>query len=166
MKLLSWNCRGILGASTVRSLLDIQRRHEPDAIFLSESHLDKDKAESLMKKLRMDHLIVSPSLDGRKGCLLLVWMKEVRIYSRATTLDFIDVSVEEENGVMWRLTGLYGEPSWEHKERTYRNLRDLHAQSSLPWAVIGDFNRILYSSEKEDAVTPACWSVQFGDGEI
>ena len=83
MKITSWNCRGILGAPTVRSLLDIQRRYEPDAFFLSETHLDEAKAEELMRKLRMDEMIVAPSLDGTKGGLLLVWKKEVRIYSRA-----------------------------------------------------------------------------------
>ena len=44
---------------------------------------------------------------------------------------------------------MYGEPSWDNKEITYRLLRDLHAQSTLPWVAIGDFNEILYSSEKE-----------------
>jgi hypothetical protein len=65
MKLISWNCRGILGAPAVRSLLEIQRRHRPDAFFLSETHLDEDKAEALMKKLGMDERIVAPSPDGR-----------------------------------------------------------------------------------------------------
>ena len=51
----------------------------------------------MRRKTRMDYKIVAPSLDGRKGGLLLVWKKEVRIYSRAATLDFIDVSVEEDN---------------------------------------------------------------------
>ena len=88
-------------------------------------------------------------LDGRKGSLLLVWKKEVRIYSRAATLDFIDVSVEEDNGDMWRLTRFYGEQSWDNKNRAYQLLRDLHAQSRLPWRVNGDFNEILFSSEKD-----------------
>ncbi|XP_073357687.1 uncharacterized protein [Aegilops tauschii subsp. strangulata] len=149
MKLISWNCRGILGAPTVRSLLDIQRRHRPDAFFLSETHLDDEKAEALRVKLQMDEMLVAPCLDGRKGGLLLVWKKEVRIYSRTTTLDFIDVSVENANGDMWRLTGIYGEPNWNCKHRTYQLIRDLHAQSRLPWLVIGDFNEILYSDEKE-----------------
>ncbi|XP_073357794.1 uncharacterized protein [Aegilops tauschii subsp. strangulata] len=149
MKLLSWNCRGLLGAPAVRSLLDVQRRYNPDALFLSETHLNEARAEDLMRKMKMDHRLVAPCLDGRKSGLLLVWKKEVRIYSRTITLEFIDVSVEEPDGQMWRLMGIYGEPSWEHKDRTYRHLRDLHAQSSLPWAVIGDFNEILYSSEKD-----------------
>ena len=84
--------------------------------------MDDARAEVLMKRLRMDHIIVVPSIDGRKGGLLLVWKKEVRIYSRAATLDFIDVSVEDDDGEMWRLTGIYGEPSWDNKSRTYQLL--------------------------------------------
>ena len=59
------------------------------------------------------------------------------------------MSVKESNGDTWRLTCLYGEPSWNNKDRTYNNLRELHSQIDLPWTVIGDFNEILYSSEKE-----------------
>ena len=149
MKLISWNCRGLLGAPTVRSLLDIQRRNNPDAFFLSETHLYETKAEEIMRKLRMDHRIVVPCLDGRSGGLLLVWKKEVRIYSRTNMFNCIDVSVEEVDGRVWRLTGLYGEPSWDNKNKTYQLIRDLHAHSNLLWVVIGDFNEILLSSEKE-----------------
>lgn len=148
MKIVTWNCRGLLGTPTVQSLLDIQRRHRPDAFFLSETHLSDAKAEELKRKLGMDEMICEPSVDGRKGGLLLVW-KEVRIYFRASTLDFIDVTVEEPNGDVWRMTGIYGEPSWDCKDRTYRLLRDLQVQSSLPWTILGDFNEILFSSEKE-----------------
>ena len=115
MKIFSWNCRGLLGAPTVRSLLDFQRRYNSDVSFLSETHLDNDKAANLMRKLQCDHRLVVPSLDGRKGGLLMVWKKEVRIYSRTTTLEFIDVSVEEPDGQMWRLIGIYGQPTWDNK---------------------------------------------------
>ena len=96
----------------------------------------------------MDYKIVAPCLDGRKGGLLLVWKKEVRIYSRTTTFSVIDVTVEEQDGREWRLSCIYGEPSWDNKDRTYRLLRDLHAQSSLPWVAIGDFNEILRTEEQ------------------
>ena len=94
MKLISWNCRGLIGA-LVRSLLDIQRRHKTDVFFLSETHLDDAKAEELMRKLGMDERIVVASPDGRKGGLLLVWKKEVRIYSQTTTLDGMSRSMKQ-----------------------------------------------------------------------
>ena len=98
MKIISWNCRGLLGAPIVRSLLDIQRRHKPNVFFLSETHLGDDKAEIVMRKLGMDERIVAASPDGRRGGLLLVWKKEVRIYSQTTTFSVINVMVEESNG--------------------------------------------------------------------
>jgi exonuclease III len=149
MKLIGYNCRTLRGGPAVRSLLDIQRQHNPDAFFLSETYLDEEKADDVRKKLKMDHMIVSPSADGRSGGLMMVWKKEVRIYSQMATTDFIDMTVEEDNGAIWRLTGFYGEPSWENKHRTYDVLRDLHSRADLPWLAIGDFNEILYSSEKE-----------------
>ena len=96
----------------------------------------------------IDYKIVAPCLDGRKGGLLLVWKKEVRIYSRTTTFSVIDVTVEERDGREWRLSCIYGEPCWDNKDLTYRLLRDLHAQSSLPWVAIGDFNEILRPEEQ------------------
>ena len=65
MKLISWNYRGLLGTLTVRSLLDIQRRHSPDVFFLSETDLDDLQADEVKKKPKMEHKIVAPSLDGR-----------------------------------------------------------------------------------------------------
>jgi exonuclease III len=155
MKLIGYNCRTLRGGPAVRSLLDIQRQHNPDAFFLSETYLDEEKADDVRKKLKMDHMIVSPSADGRSGGLMMVWKKEVRIYSQMATTDFIDMTVEEDNGAIWRLTGFYGEPSWENKHRTYDVLRDLHSRADLPWLAIGDFNEILYSSEKEGGVPRA-----------
>lgn len=48
---------------------------------------------------------------------------------------------------MERLTGFYGEPKWEDRSLTWNY--NLYLQASLPWVVIGDFNEILYSHEKE-----------------
>lgn len=130
--------------------LDIQRRHESNVCFLSETHLDEEKAKILRKKIKMDHMIVALSPDARKGGRMLTLRKEVRIYLRSSNLDFIDVNVEEQNGEVWRMTGIYGEPSWDNKDRTYCLLRDLHGQSNLTWVVIGDFNEILLSSKKDE----------------
>jgi hypothetical protein len=45
--------------------------------------------------------------------------------------------------------GIYGEPRWEDKYKTWDKLRELNNNSELPWVVIGDFNEILFSYEKE-----------------
>ena len=56
----------------------------------------------------------------------------------------------------WRFTGIYGESKYGEKEKTWRLLRNLHAQSSsLPWLYVGDFNDILFDVEREGGPTRA-----------
>jgi hypothetical protein len=57
--------------------------------------------------------------------------------------------VEEENGVKWRLTRIYGESKAGEKENTWKILCTLHGQSNLPWLCVEDFNEILFAGEKE-----------------
>jgi hypothetical protein len=63
-----------------------------DVIFQSETHLDEFPAECLRRKLKMDCKEVVRS-DGRSGGLLLVWKKEVHIFLRHKTSNYIDVEV-------------------------------------------------------------------------
>lgn len=63
------------------------------------------------------------------------------------TKHFIDVVIKD--GQDWRFTGIYGERSREQKDLTCNALRSLHANMSLPWLVLGEFNEILFNFEKE-----------------
>lgn len=43
MKIISWNCRGLGIPSAIRSLLELQRAEDPDALFLSNK-IDGERA--------------------------------------------------------------------------------------------------------------------------
>lgn len=146
MRILGWNCRGLASARAVRALLEIQKREKPDVVFLSETHLGKAKAENLRRKLNFDHFIIHES-DGRSGGLLFLWRKDVLVQVQDVSEYFIDVVIND--GKEWRLTGIYGEPVWEQKDRTWEALRSLHVRMNIPWIVLGDFNEILFHHEKE-----------------
>jgi hypothetical protein len=147
MKILSLNCQGLQNAPTVRALSDVRRRYNPDVIFLSETHLDDFPAKGLRRKLQMDYKIVNPS-NGRSDGVLLFWKKEIKLQQIFSAPKYIDVQISE-NDKLWRLTGIYGEPKWEDKYKMWDKLRELNASQNLPWIVIGDFNEILFSHEKE-----------------
>ena len=66
--------------------------------------------------------------------------------------NFIDGIVMEGQNAGWRLTGSYGEPSWDKRHLSWQYIRDLHNPSSLPWLVVGDFNEIVLCVEKEGAM--------------
>jgi len=112
MKIMAWNCQGLASARAVRALLEIQKRERPDVFFLSETHLGKAKAEILKRKLGCDHFIIHES-DGRSGGLLMLWRKDIVIQNQGVSQYFIDVVIRGNEE--WRLTGIYGEPSWDKK---------------------------------------------------
>jgi hypothetical protein len=121
-------------------------------MFLSETHLDDYPADCLRRRLRMDSKIVNPS-NGRSGGAMLLWKREVNIQQLFSAPNYIDVKVIEGGGSEWRLTGMYGEPRWQDKYKTWDKLRELNGQHNLPWLVIGDLNEIMYSHEKEGGNT-------------
>lgn len=65
---------------------------------------------------------------------------------------YIDGEVEEDDGSVWRLTGFYGEPKSDKKERSWSAMRTLNAANAVvrrPWLCLGDFNEVLFGHEKE-----------------
>ena len=113
MKILAWNCRGLVSARAVHVLLEIHKRERPDVFFLSETNLGKAKAEVEKRKLNYDHYTIHES-DGRSGGLLLLWRKDLIIQVQDISEYFIDMVIND--GKEWRFTGIYGEPTWDQKE--------------------------------------------------
>ena len=87
------------------------------------------KVENLRRRLGCDKFIIDES-DGCSGGLLMLWNKEVVIQQLDVSQYYIDVVVWDVEE--WRLTRIYGEPSWDHKDRTWVALRSLKEKSSLP----------------------------------
>ena len=54
-----------------------------------------------------------------------------------------------EHMVQWRFTGFYGHPNWNDRSLSSEDIRNLHRKGNHPWVILGDFNEILYTSEKE-----------------
>jgi hypothetical protein len=51
--------------------------------------------------------------------------KEIKIVCKRIEKNFIDVIVKGSQD--WRLTGFYGEPSWNNKYKSWEYIRELHA---------------------------------------
>jgi hypothetical protein len=91
--------------------------------------------------------------DGKSEGLIMFWTRDIGIQLRAIRPNYIDVMVNSNNAATkWRLTGIYGEPAWGDKYKTWERLRELHGQVDSRWMVIGDWNEILYSHEKEGGI--------------
>uniref|UniRef100_A0A199U9N3 Endonuclease/exonuclease/phosphatase domain-containing protein n=1 Tax=Manihot esculenta TaxID=3983 RepID=A0A199U9N3_MANES len=58
-------------------------------------------------------------------------------------------SVKAEGFGRWRLSSFYGYPRWNRCRESWQLMCSLLDKSTLPWIILGDFNDLLYASEKE-----------------
>ncbi|KAJ1283965.1 hypothetical protein BS78_03G168000 [Paspalum vaginatum] len=154
MRITAWNCRGLGNASAVRGLLDLQKHEFPDILFLSETKMDRERIERFRWILQMPNVVVKDYV-GYKGGIALFWKRDVDVTLKSISKYHIDVVVKEEDGRDWRLTGIYGQPRAEEKEKTWRLMRILNNLYKKPWLCLGDFNEILFRSQKEGGLPRA-----------
>ncbi|XP_019176865.1 PREDICTED: uncharacterized protein LOC109172170 [Ipomoea nil] len=147
MSLLSWNCRGLGGTRTVRELLGFVTRQRPEFVFLMETKASASQVERVRVRLGFEGCI-NVDRVGIGGGLALMW----KVADMASLLDYsanhINVKVTLPGQPAWRLTCFYGFPERSRRHDAWNLLRELKAQSDLPWVVIGDFNDIASHAEK------------------
>uniref|UniRef100_A0A453BHN4 Endonuclease/exonuclease/phosphatase domain-containing protein n=1 Tax=Aegilops tauschii subsp. strangulata TaxID=200361 RepID=A0A453BHN4_AEGTS len=124
------------------------RANQGRLIFLSESHLNKYKAGELCRVFDFDSMFVVES-DGRTGGLIMFYHKMNKVVLNYVSANLIDVLFLNDNVVQWRFTGFYGHPNWRDRNLSWEDIHNLHNKGGHPWVVLGDFNEILLSSEKE-----------------
>ncbi|KAE8791529.1 Elongation factor 1-alpha [Hordeum vulgare] len=80
----------------------------------------------------------------------LFWRKDLDVSLRSYGRRHVDVDVVNEEGLVLRLSGIYGESATQRKKETWKMMHILKQQhqSGRPWLCFGDFKEILASNEK------------------
>lgn len=148
MSLLGWNCRGVGKPRTVRVLKEMLKSLKPDLLFLSETLAESNKIEALASKLGYTDYF-SVDRQGMGGGLAVFWWKTSKCSVLNSSQNHIDLHVQEGSRGTWRLTCFYGFPERERRQESWDFLRSLASMSDLPWCIFGDFNDLLYISDKK-----------------
>ncbi|XP_059439185.1 uncharacterized protein LOC132171798 [Corylus avellana] len=86
---------------------------------------------------------------GKRGGLALLWKDEIGVEIQNFSCRHINASIcHSPDGRQWKFTGFYGHPEAEKRKEAWGLLRFLTSLDPLPWVCMGDFNEILYQSEK------------------
>lgn len=121
--------------------------------FLMGTRLDKEGFEFHCKDIPFKNkLIVKKPNTG--GGLALLWKANVQLDVINYTEHHILAKVMEEDGYVWFLTGFYGWAEVSQKQKSWALLSHLSSFVDGPWCCIGDFNAILFSSEKQSTHPP------------
>ncbi|XP_021747551.1 uncharacterized protein LOC110713405 [Chenopodium quinoa] len=160
MSILSVNCRGLGNTSAVDNLRNLVRREAPSLIFLMETKFSSGE----MMKVRAKF----PGYDGlavdscrRSGGVALFWLKGIEVNLQSMSIHHMDVLLKlGTSNVVWRLTRFYGWSEVHNRHLSWRLLEDLARQSDEAWVCIGDFNEILFESEKKGGRDRALWQME------
>lgn len=151
MSILAWNCRGLANPRAIHFLCDVITRIRPSFVFLSETKVNKNSVVKVCKRLGFAgcHSVDS---QVKGGGLALLWKNECDIVVKDSCLNYIDFEVNIEQIGRWRYTGYYGCPKRDRREESWSILRELYRRSTLPWCIIGDFNDLMATEEKQGRV--------------
>jgi exonuclease III len=144
---MSWNCRGICNAATVKALRASIRAHHPEIIFLSETKASISRINRVAKLLRFSNFHVVEAI-GRSGGICMLWSSSVQV--EVLEFDSHMISLAISDGLCeWTLVGFYGPPYKAKRRAAWTNLHAYLDSVDGPWTCIGDFNVVIDGSEKE-----------------
>lgn len=84
-----------------------------------------------------------------RGGLSIGWKLRIDIRLRSYLQQYIDKDVlDDDGGMLWRFTGLYGSSDEKSRSVSWDLLRQLSSQSTGQWLVARDFNEIAHSFKK------------------
>ncbi|KAA3461526.1 reverse transcriptase [Gossypium australe] len=152
MKIISWNVRGLGSPRATRGLRNFLKQQHPQMVFLMETKIDRKRMEKVRMRCGFSNGI-DIDANGTRGGLSLAWKEDLSVTLKSFSSSHIDVMVKDGNlDADSRFTGFYGSPYGSNKDDSWNLLRQLGEDKNHPWLVCGDFNEILYSTEKRGGI--------------
>lgn len=106
MNCLSWNCRSLGKARTVRVLNDLIKDRNPDVVFLIETISQANKIEELRIKLGYSQCFAVDCV-GRSGGLAMMCKETENCIITGYPQHHVDIVFLENNVLKWILSCFY-----------------------------------------------------------
>ena len=151
LKILSWNVRGVNDSSKRKVIKSVIRKQKVDLFCIQETKMQV-MTEGVVRSLGLGRFLDWRVLNamGSTGGVLICWDKR--------SLEILDweegqfsISCRFRNvgdGGIWVFTGVYGPFSREEMECLWEEIGAIRGLWEEPWCLGGDFNTILYHSER------------------
>lgn len=117
MSILSWNVQGLGNPWTVQHLRSLVKEFSPTIMFLMETRIHDSEVMGLKFIFSHYNVLVVNSV-GKPGGLLLFWKRDCRLNVESFSQNHFYFVVKEDDGGVWRGTGMYGWPTQQEKYRT------------------------------------------------
>lgn len=157
MKAFCWNCWGAASSETNNKLKDMVNTHDPLMVILLETRFSTAGMDAMRRHLNFD-LAYGINAMGFSSGIWLMWDSQ-RISFDILPHDFQAIhaiihvlSVPKFRDFKCLFSAVYASPDLETRTRLWEELIvDIYKG---PWALLGDFNDIIYHNEKSGGRRP------------
>jgi exonuclease III len=153
-KFFSWNVRGLNNVAKQEEVRQVINTVKPNLICLQETKLSAINQHTIRSILGRDFensFVYLPAEGTRGGILLASKDSDLLLQQPALTTNTISATVLDlrANG-SWTVTGVYGPQGDLEKRMFIRELRGIKQEAREQWLILGDFNLIYKSQDKNN----------------
>ncbi|KAF8730243.1 hypothetical protein HU200_017221 [Digitaria exilis] len=151
----NWNVRGLNAFARRQVVRDLISDHHGTIVCLQETKLEVVDDSIICSTLGPQFLgnyAVVPAIGVRGGVLLALSQDHYEMQNVVVRQYSVTVTVHRkaDNGV-WTLTRVYGPQGDNDKLQFLNEIRDIKTQALASWVILGDFNLIYRSCDKNNS---------------
>lgn len=149
MNIVIWNCRGALKPSFCSIVQDVVRLYSLSIMIVIETKVGGSWAKGITDRLPFDGAIHTNAIGYSSG-LWVPWDS-----SQVENSEFLSIKQEIHSTVKvlssefsWLLSAGYASSRFAKRCLIWDNLTTISSLHSLPWLLVGDFNKVLLGEDK------------------
>ena len=152
ISIMYWNVQGAVSANFQRSFRTIIKNYNPSMVVLMEPRISGVKADEFIKKSRFDQSHRVEAV-GFSGGIWLLWQSSIEVVVLLNHRQFIHFKICMNKAFVSWGTAVYANPNPMLRRQLWKHMDSIATSIQGPWIIGGDFNSILYASEKQGGVT-------------
>ena len=152
MKITCWNVRGLNKPEKCRELNRIIKSAACDIVILVETKIKQSRVQAQKNLIWPDAELFTNDSNETFGRIWVLWHpNSINAWFISATDQFIHLKVEDKkNGCQFNFIGIYASNSMQERNTLWSDLTNIaNGCLNVPWIVLGDFNTVRYTNEKE-----------------
>ncbi|XP_028790095.1 uncharacterized protein LOC114746079 [Neltuma alba] len=148
MNTLIWNCQGAAKSKFHSVLKSFIAEHKPDVLVLIEPRVSGPPVDRIIRSFGFpnSHRVEA---CGFSGGIWLLWSDRMSLQIIHSHWQFIHTKVRDtQSNQEFYFSAIYGSPNSTIRAHLWPVLMSLAPSVEGPWALAGDFNAVLASSER------------------
>lgn len=151
--IIIWNVRGAGKRSFAQSVRDLIQLHKVKLFVILEPRISGERMFRIIQNIGFSKYFIVEA-EGFAGGLWMLWNDDELSVQVLECSHYTITSYIEYQHHGWLFTAVYASPQFTTRQLLWPYLDGVKDLSSLPWIVAGDFNEVLYNSERKGSLAP------------